>query len=244
MKTLTALLLLLTSAAFGQFPQRVRFVSADPSGACGAAYITQNTTTGALYGCVSSVWTAIGGGGGSISPGTTIAIPQWAEVFAGVCQGSTASLGWDLAATNTPTPACKTGTNTQVGVAQFTASGQTVQGSFVLPDDWTSVLAVEFRFLSESAASTGNVLWDFGYACVANTAASIDPSFAANQTATVAAGANNLTNIATLATPTISGCSAGQRMFYKIGLDASTTAAGNQDIVSIRFKLKRTVTAL
>lgn len=42
----------------------VLYVSADPSGACGPAYITVNRSTGAIYGCVLSLWTPIGGGGG------------------------------------------------------------------------------------------------------------------------------------------------------------------------------------
>lgn len=183
-------------------------------------------------------------GTSSIPAGITVAVPQWVEVRAGVCQSSTPALAFDLPTSNAPTPTCKTGTNVQMGVASFTATGQTVQGSLVLPDDYTSILGIEFRFLSETAASVGNVVWNFTYACVSSSGGSIDPSFASAQTATVAAGANNAINLATLSTPTISGCSGGQRMYYKIGLDGTTTASGNQDLIAVRVKAKRTITAL
>ena len=64
------LLAVFCAAALAQqqsYPQLgyVRFVTTDPSGACGNPnYVTMNTTTGALLGCKASVWTAIGGGSG------------------------------------------------------------------------------------------------------------------------------------------------------------------------------------
>lgn len=59
------LLFLLTLPAFPQFPRLVRFVTSNPTGACGASYITQNTVTGVLTGCVGGTWTTIGGGTGT-----------------------------------------------------------------------------------------------------------------------------------------------------------------------------------
>lgn len=59
------LLFLLTLPAFPQFPRLVRFVATNPSGACGASYIAQNTVTGVLTGCVGGTWTTIGGGTGT-----------------------------------------------------------------------------------------------------------------------------------------------------------------------------------
>ena len=206
----------------------------------GAALCTDangNATTG---GCSSGNATSLTG---AVNATSTISIPQWVEILAGVCQGNLPSLSFNLPA-SAPTALCKAGTNTRLAVAQFTATAQSVQGSLVLPDDWAAVLGVEYRFVSETAGSLNNVVWSFAYACAANTAASIDPAFSAAQTVSVGAGANNLTNIATLAAPTITGCSAGQRMFYKLALDGGTTASGNEDLISVRIKIKRTITAL
>jgi hypothetical protein len=180
---------------------------------------------------------------GAVAAGSTFSIPAWIEYAAAVCQGNLPSIVFSLPVSSAPTPACKTGSNTQFGVAQFTATGQSLQGSFVLPEDWISMLAVDFRFLSESSGSAGNVAWNFSYACVGSAGGSIDPAFSAAQTVSVAAAVNNTTNFGTLS-PVISGCSAGQRLFYRLGLDSTTTATGNQDLIGVRFKVKRTVTTL
>jgi hypothetical protein len=165
----------------------------------------------------------------------------WLDYVAAICQNATASIGLDTPTSNAPTAACKTGTNTQQGVAQFTGTGQTLQGNFLLPDDWVSGAGndLQLRFISETAASTGNVVWNLQTACIANSAASIDPSFNAAQTVSVAAGANNNSNIATISTITTTGCSAGNLFYFKVGLDGTTSAAGNQDLLHIRFKLQR-----
>ena len=45
---------------------QVRYVTTDPSGACGSAsYVTVNRTTGSHMGCVNGVWANIGGGSGT-----------------------------------------------------------------------------------------------------------------------------------------------------------------------------------
>lgn len=55
------LLFALASPAFPQFfPKQVRFVATNPSGACGASYITQNTVTGLFTGCLGGTWTSLG----------------------------------------------------------------------------------------------------------------------------------------------------------------------------------------
>ena len=161
-------------------------------------------------------------------------MPQWIDYVSAVCQQSTASLAFNTTA-NAPLAACKSGTNTQVGVARFTTPGQTVQGSFVLPDDWVSLLAIEFRFLSDTANGSGVVVWNFAYACAANAGASVDPAFGGLQTGSVAAGPNNVTNLAVINAPAITGCSAGQRMYFRLGLDGATTAAGNHNLLGVRF---------
>lgn len=183
---------------------------------------------------------------GTIATGSLISMPQWFEYVAGVCQNATASMGFSTPTANAPTAACLTGTNTQIGIAQFTATGQTAQGRFVLPDDWVSGTGndLEFRFTSASAGGSGNVVWNLQTSCVANTGATLDPAWNTAQTVSVAAGTNGQTNIATITTITTTGCSAGNIMFYKIGLDGTTTATGNENLLSIRFKLKRTITTL
>lgn len=67
---LAALLLLTAGCARAQFfgaAAEIKYVTVDPAGACVPRYITINTGTGDVYGCVNSVWTLLlGGGGGSL----------------------------------------------------------------------------------------------------------------------------------------------------------------------------------
>ncbi len=51
----------------------VRYVATDPTGACSAAYITVNRTTGVITTCRASVWTAAAGGAASGTAGGALA---------------------------------------------------------------------------------------------------------------------------------------------------------------------------
>ncbi len=180
-----------------------------------------------------------------VPAGTTFSIPFFQEYVGAVCQNATASLGLSTPTTNAPTPVCVTGTNTQLGVAEFTATGQTAQGRFLLPDDWASGVSNDLVFRFRSAGIAGNVVWNLQTACIANTGATMDPVFNTAQTGSVAAMGTTLQdNTVTISTITTTGCAAGNLLFFKIGLDASTTTTGNEDLLSVRFKLKRTITTL
>jgi len=71
------LLLLLTQLAYPQAsnPITIVYVTTAPSGACSSAYLPIRyvvPTTGALYGCLSGVWTALSGGGGGTGTVTSV----------------------------------------------------------------------------------------------------------------------------------------------------------------------------
>jgi hypothetical protein len=211
-----------------------------------------NTTAAMLVGTGSSLGTtgsgtiaatsvpASGITTGTVPSGVTTNYNGQIDLRLGVCQGTGAAIAGNFLAATAPSPVCLTGTNTNQGASQFTATGQLLQDSIILPSDWSSSGTFKFDvlFTSASAGGSGNVVWNFTYACVANTGASIDPSFAAAQTVSVAAGTNNLTNFASL-TATISGCAANNIMFYKWGLDGTTTAAGNENALHARIDYVR-----
>ncbi len=72
-----ALAFLLASCAWAQSAQPVKFVTADPSGACSnGTAMRYNYTNGKFWGCQGLVWTLVssGGGGSPISGATTNAI--------------------------------------------------------------------------------------------------------------------------------------------------------------------------
>lgn len=181
-----------------------------------------------------------------LGAGATLTIPSWFEFPAAVCQGSAAYLGFNVPAADTPAAACAAGTNTTFGVAAFTAGAQSGQIRFVLPDDWVAGAGndLEFRFRSETAGGAGNVVWNARTACSGSSGASLDSVFNTAQTAASAAQPNNLTNKATVSGFTTTGCSPGSILFIRFGLDSSTTAAGAEDLLSLRIKLKRAISAL
>jgi hypothetical protein len=179
-----------------------------------------------------------------LSCGLTIA--NWHEFPAAICLSNTAYLGFNAFAANAPAPNCVNGANTVLGVATFTATAQAGQVRFILPDDWVAGPGndLEFRFRSSTAGGSGAVGWRVGIACAAAAGAGVDPAFGAPQTASATARANDLTNTATIQAFSAGGCSAGSMLFIQFSLDPSTTAAGNQELLSLRVRLKRRIAAL
>ncbi len=156
------------------------------------------------------------------------------EYIAGVCQNGVANIGASLPASNAPTAVCVTGTNTNYGVAEFTATSQSMQGHFTLPSTWTGTLSADIKY--RSVATTGNAVWALATICVADGATG-DPAFNTASTVTDAVKGTTLQfNDATISSVTVTGCSAGQELFWKFSLDSTTTATGNQDLISLIFK--------
>lgn len=187
---------------------------------------------------------------GALPSGSTFSEPVVVALKAGACTAGTASTAFDiLTATSTkPTATCKEGTNAALGVTSFT-SGAVGQISVDLPYYLTSIDAIVIRFASETAAAAGNVVFNLAYACPSSSGGSIDPSWTSLSSITKAAGANNTWNIGSLSSPgiscaaeTIGGASRGRRLTLKVGLDASTTAAGIEDIESVILVGTRGVT--
>jgi hypothetical protein len=186
---------------------------------------------------------AIGSGSIAVARLPAVSMPFWVEYVGAICQNATASLGFSTPTSNAPTAVCVTGSNSQLGVAQFTAEDQSVQGRLMLPDDWVSGSGNDVQFLFRSVQTTGHVDWGFETACVAQTAETVDPSWNTAQTVSVNARGTTLqSNIGTISTFTTTGCSAGEMLLWKARLHTDTTTTGNEDLLSIRIKLKRTVT--
>ena len=62
----------LAACAFGQVSQPVRFVTADPAGACtNGTAMRYNYMNGKFWGCDSAVWTQVSGGASGLTIGTT-----------------------------------------------------------------------------------------------------------------------------------------------------------------------------
>jgi hypothetical protein len=206
-------------------------------------------TAGALTAGAVATFDAAGratASGCSIAAGAlncVLPIPSWNEFPAAICQEGAAYLGFNALSGSAPSAICVTGANTVYGVASFTDPGQIAQLRFILPDDWSPGAGndLELRFRSSSAGGAGSVAWNVQTACAAG---GFDPAFGPAQLAGVSAQANGAPNMASIQGFTIPGCSGGSLVFLRVALDGSTTAAGDQELLSLRVRLKRAVAAL
>jgi hypothetical protein len=231
-----------TTAPAGPADGRIWYDSASRTFRC-----RQN---GVTYDC-------IGAGGGGMTPssvdtltnktidaeasGNLITLSQYVQYQAANCQGTAASLGFATASTGAPTAACVSGTNTIYGVGQFADTAtQSVQGNFSLPPDWTGNIDLDLRW--RSSATSGSVVWQLQTACAAEGETG-DPAWNPAQIVTDTAKAGSFQfNDAALPALTITGCAAGEQLFFKFFRDpahASDTLGAAAELLWIRFKLRR-----
>jgi len=166
--------------------------------------------------------------------------------FEGVCQDTTASFPFDLAATAVPSAACITGTNTlRRAVLDFDAdTDELVEASIWLSDDWTATGGVDVDVEWQAAATTGYTVWAIQTSCVAD-AEAFDPAWNTASTVKDAAkGTTNQRNIASMTGVDVTGCAANERMFFHFWRDAddgtNDTMAGDARMIALRFKTRWT----
>lgn len=220
----------------------------------GAVYSCQNGTWGILgAGGPSGATGATGPTGPSGSngatgatgvTGATGATGVTSEIhgyYAAICQGQGAFLGTQAGSPETiPVPLCASQTvgvpinGAIYGVAQYTSTGRSQQGSFTLP--LASLTSVSIDGTFRNSATSGNVVWAVQTGCTA-TGALIDPTFNTKQSITVASqGTTQFQNAFSLTPLTLTGCAAGREFFWTLTLDAaSTVALGTVELKSFRF---------
>lgn len=174
--------------------------------------------------------------------GATI-IPFHYQYVVGLCQDATATLGLNVPTSNAATAVCITGSNTQLAAGVFPDSATSaVQGNFWLPSDWTGNIDVQGKW--RTSATTGNVVWQVSTICVAD-AETVDPAF--NTASTTTEGAKGTTlqlNDFSMTTITITGCAAGEQLYWRFFRDASNgsdTLAADAQLLSLVFTIRRTI---
>lgn len=151
--------------------------------------------------------------------GNVLTIPRRIWLPAAGCNNTTAGSIWDLPTSGPAVAACKTGTNTQMGVLDFADSANlSAQVTYKLPSTWTGTVDANITWLT--SATSGNVVWQLATICVAD-AETDDPAFNTASTVTDAAKGTTLqTNDAAISTVTVTGCAAGELLHVKIQRDA------------------------
>lgn len=172
--------------------------------------------------------------------GNVLTIPRRIWFPAAGCNNATAGNIWDLPASNPAVAACKTGTNTQMGVLDFAdGSNLSAQITYALPSTWTGTVDANIKWLS--SGTTGNVVWQLSTICVAD-AETDDPAFNTASTVTDAAKGTTLqTNDAAITGVTVTGCAAGELMHLKIQRDAghaSDTMAATARLIGVELTIR------
>lgn len=172
--------------------------------------------------------------------GNVLTIPRRIWFPAAGCNNATAGSVWDLPTSNPAVAACKTGTNTQMGVLDFAdSSNLSAQITYMLPTTWTGALDARIKWMT--TATTGDVVWQLSTSCVAD-AETDDPAFNAASTVTdTAKGTTNQTNDASITGVTTTGCAAGELMHLKIQRDsahASDTLAATARLIGIELVIR------
>jgi hypothetical protein len=172
----------------------------------------------------------------------TAGMPHSFTYKAGVCQGSTASLGFSHYTSSGPTALCMASTSTIVGVASFIESSSgTVQDHFRLPTTWTGAISADIVWVS--TATSNDVVWQVRTACVADAELG-NPTFnTANTVTDTAKGTANQYNTTSIASLTTTGCASDEDFFFEFFRQpghASDTLASTANLVSLRFTVRST----
>lgn len=170
-----------------------------------------------------------------------ITLSQLTTFVAANCQGTSAFTAFATPTANAPAPACATGTNTNFGTLDFdAATDESAQYHFPLAGDWTGNIDLSFRW--RAAATSGDVIWAVQTACVADGETG-DPSFNTASTVTDTAKATTLQfNDASISAITVTGCAAGEELFFRIYRDADAggdTMTGDAQLIWARFTTRR-----
>lgn len=196
------------------------------SGSPGATLCTDANGGATTSGCSS--------GGSSVIP---IQLPV------AVCQGSGVSIGGSGASATLPAVACTAGSSTTPQIGQQVYNYSTVGTLYVdysitLPTSFTAINDLVFTVQNDTATS-GTDYMNFQYACVASGSA-VQPTYSSVQQASgTVPGTVGYTLKLTLSSPTISGCSANNIMYIRIGAGTGSGvfASGNLDLTNALVEL-------
>lgn len=170
-----------------------------------------------------------------------VTLSQLITFTAANCQGTSAFTAFATPAANAPAATCVTGSNTNYATLDFdAATDESVQYHFPLASDWTGNIDISFRW--RAAATSGDVIWAVQTACVADGETG-DPAFNTASTVTDTAKGTTLQfNDASISAITVTGCAAGEELFFKLYRDADAggdTMAGDAQLIWARFTTRR-----
>jgi len=176
--------------------------------------------------------------------GNVFTVEKTAYYRPAVCQNNVASLGVTAPTTDPGVAVCaNSGTYAQYGAVQFANSGShSIQDHFHLPGSaaeggvWTGVIDASGSWWS--SGTSGVVFFQLSTVCVADNEL-VDQAW--NTPSTVAEtvkGTGSLLNVFTISSITVTGCAAGEELFWRLLRDtddASDTSANSAYLLSLNF---------
>lgn len=179
--------------------------------------------------------------------GNAITIEQRKYFPAAGCINVTAGSVWNLPATNPAVAACKTGTNTNMGVLNFNdTTDQSGQIEYLLPTTWVG--AIDARVFWLAAATSGATGWCVQLISTAD-AETDDAAYpaqgAGNCVSDTAKGTTLQMNSATITGVTATGVAAGELLHIKISRDADGGAVtdsmtGDASLIGVELTFRET----
>lgn len=179
--------------------------------------------------------------------GNTLTLPFTEYIPGAVCESDYAAASyayipdWRSVFASAPTPVCIAGANVTTAAAQFVdASTRILWNERRLPADWTG--AIDLMVFWRTSAITGNAVWQFQTACVADSEV-VDPAWNAAQTVTDAAlGTTFWRNSTSSTSLTTTGCAAGETFYFKLFRDpthASDTLGAIAELLGVQLTIRR-----
>jgi hypothetical protein len=199
-----------------------------------AARTFQPTAGGAF------TWT--NGDGVSGNPTPLLILPVHVSMPVAGCNNATAGPAFDLPTTNAPTPTCY-GTNVRFGGLDFADSA--VQKAYThvrLPDDWGSGDTVDVKIKWFTTATTNATKWQVKTGCPTDgtTDMTVGPTLNTANTTTTNDGATASSSTETsIATLTVTGCTAGRDIFLELSRDNTDTNTATSTVYDFVFIPRR-----
>ncbi len=232
-----ALFCLLTQTAAAQFFGGGRWgigTLAQLPAACrvGDTFFVTNVAPGAnLYGCTATnTWTQLSGGSGGAS---------WErQIIAAKCQGTIAGAGLSLPASNAPVPTCSLVQNTNTpayATLDWDDTGtKSAFDTLLLPLTTLGTISVQVS-VSTSGTSTAAQTLQIATACITS-GGTADPVYNAAQNISITPdGTIGDPVTVTLASLTLTGCSAQQQLRFRLQRDTADANTNTLRLHWIRF---------
>lgn len=167
-------------------------------------------------------------------------VPLFTSYNAG-CQNNSPAASLSVPFTNNPTVACNaTGETLTYGFFQYSAApatAQTIQGQFTLPSSWSGSLYADVWWRAETDTAH-SATWTIQTKCIAAGTVLLNPALnTADTVAHAPQGTILQPRVDTITmTNSVTGCSAGNLLYFAFGRSNADTLTGIADLISVTVR--------